>query len=211
MIPKVKICGLRDAAAARLAADCGADLLGFITFPRSPSHLEPEVFRTFAGDLPPVPKVSVRVRPSLEELLADRDDFDFFQIHFPLETPEEEIAAWSKILTPAALWLAPKLPPGVPFPEHLLSLAETIFIDTYRPDKYGGTGETGDWKRFAALRERWPEKRWILAGGLNPDNVASAVRATGASWIDLKSGVESETGVKDPAKLRALFANLRNG
>jgi len=206
---QVKICGIRDAATARLAAGLGAACLGFIAYPGSPRYLSLEEFRRMAPELPPVPKIYVQVKPDPEELAEVMSDFDQFQLHFPVETPVETIAAWSTLVSPERLWLAPRLHPGADFPQNLLGMADSFLVDTCRPGLYGGTGETGDWKSFAALRQRWPVKRWILAGGLSPDNVVDAVRKTGTGWIDVNSGVESAPGLKDADKLRRLFEQIR--
>jgi phosphoribosylanthranilate isomerase len=74
----------------------------------------------------------------------------------------------------------------------------------------GGTGLTGDWAKFKQHREAHPEKEWILCGGLNHANVADAVAATGARWLDVNSGVEQAPGIKSPAKLQAFVLSLRN-
>ncbi|MCK7533059.1 MAG: hypothetical protein MZV63_19515 [Marinilabiliales bacterium] len=135
--------------------------------------------------------------------------FDFFQVHFPVETPEATLAAWSATVGADRLWLAPKLPPGAAFPTTVLEHGRTVLWDTYAKDAYGGTGRTGDWAAFRAAREANTKTNWILAGGLSPGNVAAALAATGARWLDVNSGVESVPGVKDPAKLGAFFAAVR--
>ena len=94
------------------------------------------------------------------------------------------------------LWLAPKLPPGVDFPDHLLQYAETFVIDAYSQDKFGGTGKPADWKSFSEYHDLYPEKKWILAGGIGPKNVVSSVVQTNARMIDLNSAVESKPGQK---------------
>lgn len=206
---KIKICGIRDAATARLASALGADWLGFIFHPSSPRRLLQDDFNRMVPELPPTPRVFVQVRPSLDELQKAAGDFAAFQLHFSLDTPWEEVAAWSSLLGPTKLWLAPRLPPGAVFPREALSLAGTFLIDAYHPGLHGGTGQTGDWEGFTKLREDHPEKNWVLAGGLNPDNAAEAVRLTRARAIDVNSGVEMAPGLKDPDKMRRLFALFR--
>jgi len=77
-----------------------------------------------------------------------------------------------------------------------------LLIDAHDPDRHGGTGRTVDWKRAAAVAGRRPV---LLAGGLNAANVADAIRTVKPFGIDLSSGVESSPGIKDHARLRALF------
>ena len=73
---------------------------------------------------------------------------------------------------------------------------------------FGGTGKTGDWAKFARHRTTYPQTHWMLAGGLTPENVEEAVRASGARFVDVNSGVESAPGVKDEAKLKRFVVAL---
>ena len=90
-----------------------------------------------------------------------------------------------------------------------MPLAYTFLVDTFHAEGFGGSGRTGDWAGFARLTEANPGKRWILAGGLNPDNVVPAIAASGARFVDLNSGVETHPGAKSPEKLRAAAEALR--
>lgn len=206
-----KVCGIRRVEDARLAAELGADFLGFILYPKSPRYLALGDYAELAQALPRGPKrVAVMVEPSLDDLeWAQEAGFDFFQIHARHDLPLATLLGWSDAVGPANLWLAPKLPPGASFPEAWLPLADTLLVDTFHAEGFGGSGRTGDWAGFARLAETNPGKRWILAGGLSPDNVASAIAASCARFIDVNSGVETEPGVKSPEKLRALAAVLR--
>jgi phosphoribosylanthranilate isomerase len=206
----LKVCGVRRAEDARLAADLGADFLGFILYPKSPRHLALGDFANLAPALPAGPKrVAVMVEPTLDDLdWAQEAGFDFFQIHARHDLSPGILQAWSEAAGSARLWLAPKLPPGAAFPEGWLSLADTFLVDTFHADGFGGSGKTGDWSGFAALAKARAKKRWILAGGLGPDNVAAALAASGARFVDVNSGVESAPGLKSAEKLRALAAAL---
>jgi phosphoribosylanthranilate isomerase len=82
-------------------------------------------------------------------------------------------------------------------------------VDTFHAAGFGGSGQTGDWEAYTRLRTAHPQHHWILAGGLKPENVAEALRLSGAQWIDVNSGVESAPGVKDAAKLRACADAIR--
>lgn len=206
---QVKICGITRLTDARLAVELGADFLGFIFYPNSSRCIDYETYRQLRAELPQAPRVYVQVRPEADELKqALEEGFDAFQIHFPADENRQTVGEWSAIVGAERLWLAPKIAPGNPFPEDLLPLARTFLLDTFREDSYGGTGATGDWDRFRAWSERWPEKRWILAGGLNPENIRSAVESAGLSFLDVNSGVEASPGRKDADRLRALFRSL---
>ncbi|AKC82412.1 phosphoribosylanthranilate isomerase [Verrucomicrobia bacterium IMCC26134] len=205
-----KICGLTRAADARLAAELGADYIGFILYAKSPRYLAVADYAALRADLPAEPRrVAVMVEPAPDELAAALGaGFDFIQIHARADIPFATVAAWSGVVSPARLWLAPKLPPGIPFPSLWLPLADTFLVDTFHAEGFGGSGKTGDWSGFARLAVSHPEKTWVLAGGLSPDNAASARGQSGARFLDVNSGVESAPGVKSPDKLRALVAAL---
>jgi phosphoribosylanthranilate isomerase len=136
-------------------------------------------------------------------------DFQYYQFHFPLDLDIEIIRQWSEMVGPSNLWLAPKLPPGADFPDHLLQYAETFVIDAYSQDKFGGTGKSADWKSFSEFQILYPEKKWILAGGIGPENVVSSVIQTDARMIDLNSAVESKPGQKEVDKIKSVFESLK--
>jgi phosphoribosylanthranilate isomerase len=208
---RLKICGLTSLVDVGLADGIGADFLGFILYPASPRYVRLEQFAAMASRLPVGRKtVAVLVEPTDDALAAARDaGFAAFQVHFRPETPLERVAAWSAAVGVDRIWLAPRLPPGAGFDPAWLPLARTLFVDTYRSDGFGGSGRTGDWPDFARLRAAHPGHTWILAGGLSPENIAAARRASGAHVLDVNSGVEASPGIKDPAKLRALALALR--
>lgn len=207
---RLKICGLTTLVDAEAADAIGADYLGFILHPQSPRHIALSQFAAMAGRLPPRRKVAVAVMPSVDDLRAWREaGFDEFQVHFPLETTEDALAAWSSAVGRDHLWLAPKVPPGAVFPERVLAHADTILWDTYAPGSFGGTGRTGDWAGYRAARAAHSARTWILAGGLSPENIGAALAATGARFVDANSGVEQIPGVKAPARLRAFAEALR--
>ncbi len=206
---KVKVCGITRSEDATVAAGAGADYLGFIFYTKSPRAISSERFEALRAGLPAIPLVYVEVTPSPDALRWARESgFSCFQVHFPGDYPIEELEAWSEEAGAENLWLAPRRRPGEPFPEVLLPLAGTFLVDTYKAEGFGGSGETGDWEEFRRLADRFPEKNWILAGGLNPDNIAEAVRRSGARTVDVNSGLESSPGRKDAGRIRKLFAEL---
>ena len=206
---RLKVCGLTSLVDAELADRCGADYFGFILHPKSPRFLPLPQFQAMAARLPERRKVAVMVAPSDPELAAAADaGFDYFQVHFPRATPAATLAEWSRRVGRDRLWLAPQLPPpDDPTPE-TLTAAKFLLLDTYHKDQYGGTGQPGDWPKFARLQAAHPEHRWILSGGLKPENIGEALRASGAKFVDVNSGEESAPGVKDLAKLKAFVVAL---
>lgn len=208
---RCKVCGLRTLIDAEHVDQAGIDYLGFNLHPASPRFLPLEQFNAMRPLLPERKLVAVAVEPTLSALTAmQAADFDCFQIHFRADLPAATVAAWSETVGRDRLWLAPKLPPGVGVLPDWLELADTFLLDTFHADKFGGTGKTGDWEKFRRHLQAHPQKRWILAGGLNPDNVVAAVAATGTKYLDLNSGVETSPGVKDPQKLARVVAALRS-
>ncbi len=207
---KFKVCGLTSAADAFASAQLGAEYLGFNFYPQSPRAVTLEAFRAMADRLPAAHRVAVCVEPTPLHLTAlAGSGCQYFQIHFRPELPPAQVAAWSAQVGPERLWLAPRLAPGQEFLPAWLPLAHTFLVDTYDPERFGGTGKTGDWKNFARLQQAHPRRTWILSGGLNAENVGEAVLQSGARFVDVSSGVESAPGIKDPAKLEAFVTALR--
>src|SRR5688572_6870931 len=102
---RFKVCGLTSLVDAEWADKCGADCLGFILHPKSPRHISLDQYRAMAPRLPERRKVAVSVEPTDAELAAMRDaGFDYFQIHYRLETPDAQLAAWSRIVGEKHLW-----------------------------------------------------------------------------------------------------------
>lgn len=206
---RVKICGLTSLVDAEAADSIGADYLGFILFPKSPRHVPLAQFAAMKPRLPDRPKVAVMVTPTAKELeAAVAAGFDLFQIHFPAAEAVSAVSASARV-GPGAVWFAPRLAPGEEIDDELMPLAQTWLLDTYRADGFGGSGRTGDWAAFRRYKEKFPDRSWILAGGLGPENVRGAVAETGAKIIDVNSGVEKAPGIKDPEKLAGLRRALQ--
>jgi phosphoribosylanthranilate isomerase len=202
-----KICGLTTAETLDVALNGGAAFVGAVIFPKSPRHIEPEAAgRLFDRARGRAKVVAVVVDPddALLGEIASRLKPDLIQLHGS-ETPErgEEIrgltgAGIIKALpirspedfAPAGAW------EGVA--EHLLFDAKPV-EGSVLP---GGVGARFDWSLLAG---RAFERPWFLAGGLEPGNVAEAVRISGAPLVDVSSGVESAPGVKDAARIAAFL------
>ncbi len=210
MRPRVKICGLTRPEDARLASELGADYCAVNFFPESPRYVPEVAASALTTVIPRGKRVAVDVNPAPGILQKRRAaGFDFFQVHYDVrETAEEVLQGWSGEVGADRLWLAPRLPPGVPFPAAALAAAETLVVDTFQQGTFGGTGRAGDWPHFRALREQHPDRRWVLSGGLRPENIRAALSATGAEIVDVNSGIETAPGIKDAIKLDLLFAQL---
>lgn len=201
----LKVCGITSADDAQAACGVGADCLGFIFHAQSPRALTAEQYASLRPALPPARRIAVVVSPAPGHLAGlGTLGFDAFQVHFRADEPLHHIADWAQAVGTSRLWLAPRLPPEADVAAELLGVAETFLLDTYHPEKFGGTGETGDWAKFKRHQDAHHGHTWILSGGLNPENVHGALAASGARFIDVNSGVESAPGKKDRSKLRAL-------
>lgn len=202
----VKICGLTSVADAHAAA--GADALGFVFARSSPRYLpchSPD-WHEWVGTLSQATRVLVLTAP--EELPAQWRCFDVLQWVVPMDaTPTSELLQW---LPELPLWVAFRLPPTLEVAEALRLMAqwapyaERFVLDTYHPVLQGGTGLTHDWQRAAAICAAAP-KPTILAGGLTPENVVSAIQTVRPAGVDVSSGVEFAPGRKDPEKVRAFI------
>lgn len=194
---------------AELALNLGAGYIGMILYEKSPRCVDLVRARDLCNRIPSGKRVFVGVNTGTDVLENYADlGFDCFQIHCDSDTPWSNLAGWSGIVGRERLWLAPKIPPGEAFPQGMLEFADTVLVDTFRADGHGGSGRTGDWQAFRDWSVMYAHKRWILAGGLNPDNIRNALAQTDAGIVDVNSGVEASPGIKDPEKLRAFFAAL---
>ena len=209
-LPKIKVCGLTREEDVKLTLSLGADYFGFILYPQSPRAVSLDRAVELAAAVPIGQRVAVDVATSLEDLKSYSDaGFDYFQIHFGAGFEHSNLAEYSKIVRKEKLWIASRLAFEDTFPEVILDYADTILIDTFVNDQFGGTGKVGDWARFNALKARYPQTNWVLAGGLSSSNVLDALASTAADHLDINSGVETAPGIKDEAKLREAFKVLR--
>ncbi|MFV0410433.1 MAG: phosphoribosylanthranilate isomerase [Paracoccus sp. (in: a-proteobacteria)] len=205
---QVKICGLTQPEHVAAAVEAGAAFAGFVFFPKSPRHLSAAAAAPLALDVPPgVARVGLFVNPDdalLDEVLA-QVPLDIIQLHGG-ESAERVAEIRSRVGLPVMKAV------GVAGPEDLDALwdyglvADMLLVDAKPPKDAalpGGNGLAFDWRLL--IGRKWL-KPWMLAGGLTPDNVAEAVRLTGARIVDVSSGVESAPGEKDPALIRAFIA-----
>jgi phosphoribosylanthranilate isomerase len=197
---KIKICGITNLEDALLAAELGADALGFIFFAKSPRHVAPETARSIIAQLPPfVAAVGVFVdeAAAVVQELAANVGLDWVQLHGQ-ESPEYCLSLGHKVIKGFRIQDEDSL--------RLLAdyqgAAQALLLDTYKKGQVGGTGEIFDWH---LARKAKKYGRIILAGGLTSDNVAQAIATAGPAAVDAASGTEAVPGKKDPAKLRAFF------
>ena len=203
--PRVKICGLTTEAAVEAAVAAGADWIGFVFFPASPRFVAPARAAALSASMPNgPPRVGLFVAPTeaaIAEVLASVR-LDVLQVNGAADPAALRarfgIQVWRAIGVSAAADLPTEM-----------GGADALLLDAKPPKgatRPGGTATAFDW---AILRDWRAPGPWLLAGGLTVQNVAEALRVTGAPAVDVSSGVESAPGVKDPALIRAFVAQVR--
>jgi phosphoribosylanthranilate isomerase len=207
-----KICGLTTPETLDAALTGGAAFVGAVVFPKSPRHIAPlhaaTLFERARGKAKIV-AVTVNADDALLTEIALILKPDLIQLH-GAETPER--AAQVRALTGAGIIraLSVRTAADIDTAAAWEPVVDHLMFDAKPPEGSalpGGVGASFDW---SLLTGRTFEHPWFLAGGLNPANVADAVRTTGAPLVDVSSGVESAPGVKDPALISAFLKAVRS-
>ena len=197
----VKVCGITRLTDALHAVQQGATALGFIFWPRSPRYVTPERAAEIISELPStVTTVGVFVNEPVDGIRTTMtmSGASTVQLHGDEPPAYADALGWPLLRSvdvadgraTCAAW-----PP------------QTMFlVDAVDRDRRGGTGQTVDWPRAAALARHW---RVVLAGGLTPENVGDAIAAVRPYGVDVSSGVEEAPGVKDFDKVARFVANAR--
>ncbi|MEM9349144.1 MAG: phosphoribosylanthranilate isomerase [Pseudomonadota bacterium] len=209
MSAKVKFCGLTRAEDFRLAAELGAAYVGLVHFARSPRHLTLEQVEQLSREAPEGPRKVALVVGADDTVLRELAPYvDWFQLH-GRETPERVAEVRERFERPVMKAVAVGAAADVQALETYAEVADQLLIDAKPPKGAalpGGNGVAFDWTLIAGRDWAVP---WMLAGGLTPDNVAEAIRLTGADQVDVSSGIESAPGVKDPARMAAFVEASR--
>jgi phosphoribosylanthranilate isomerase len=193
-VPRVKICGITNLDDAHHAAACGADALGFVFYPGSSRIENPDMARRIIAELPPlVTTVGLFVNepPARSREMVDFCGLNTVQLHGD-EEPDQCCYPPCRVIK--AFRLRGDMQDSL-FAAYKVS---ALLLDAFVPDQFGGTGHRCDWTKAAAIAS---QHRVILAGGLNPENVAEAVRQVHPYGVDVSSGVEEKPGQKDPEKV----------
>ena len=202
----VKICGLATVDDVRACADAGANYMGLVFFEKSPRNITLPAARKLALAAPlGLAKVALVVNPSDAELdaITGTVPLDMLQLH-GRETPERVAEVKARYGLPVMKAVGIADGDDLPKLESYFGVADQILVDAKPPkggELPGGNGLSFDWRLIAG--RRWPCP-WMLAGGLTPENVAEAVKMTGAKQVDVSSGVEDAPGQKN-AKLIQKF------
>jgi phosphoribosylanthranilate isomerase len=197
----VKVCGITRPEDARLALECGADWLGFIVKGASPRRIDAGRAAEIVAACGATDVVAVMVTPWPDEAvaLAGRIGATRVQLH------RVDPLAWPDDFPLPITFSVPVEPDGrirgiLPAERHL------VLLDTSHPTLAGGTGESYSWHEAAELAR---ERSVVLAGGLSPENVSAALAWVRPYGVDASSRLESAPGIKDPARVRAFLAAVR--
>lgn len=219
MCVKVKICGITDLADAVAAVQSGADYLGFILYPPSKRAINAKNVKQIVEDLRQDPDCPLLVGVFVNETagymvqMLEECRLDLAQLsgdEVPSLVADERSPLFGhayKGIRPASMTEAQVEAEWYAVPDRSGRLP-SLLIDSYHPNLWGGTGETGDWQLSARLAQQYPGL--MLAGGLNSGNVAAAVRQVRPFAVDVASGVETSPGKKDHEQV-ALFIKEAKG
>ena len=201
---KVKICGMTQLKDALFAVEQGVDAVGFIFYKKSPRAVTMKTVREIITKLPPlVDTVGVFVNESAERLnkIADYCGLDLVQLHGE-ESPAFCRKIHRRVIKAFRIKDLQSIKQLEKFP------VSGFLLDTFSDDLHGGTGKTFDWNLALPAKKIGPV---ILAGGLTPSNIRQAVRRVRPYGVDVCSGVEKSSGIKDLEKVRAFLKNIRSG
>ena len=201
---RTKVCGFTRPEDAQIAAELGVDAIGLVFFSKSKRNVTPEQAQAIVKVLPPfVSVIALFVNESAERIheILSLVPIDVIQFHGD-ETPEfcrqfarpyiKAVRVQNTVEVVAAM--------------NQYQDARAVLFDAYVEGEYGGTGQSFDW----ALLPESLNGHWVLSGGLTPENVAEAIRITGAKIVDISSGVESAPGVKSAEKMAQFIQNVQH-
>jgi phosphoribosylanthranilate isomerase len=200
---RIKICGITRPEDAQLVADAGADAIGLVFYAASPRSVDAESAARIVSGLPPfVSVVALFVNEPVESIrrILDSVAIDMIQFH------GDESADFCRQFGRPYL-KALRVKPGMDLlgASREYDDARGILLDTWQEGLPGGTGKTFDWTEAKAKFSR----PLVLAGGLNPANVASAIELVAPAAVDVSGGVESAPGIKDGAAITEFISAVR--
>jgi phosphoribosylanthranilate isomerase len=197
----IKICGITRLTDALHAVEQGATAIGFVFWPRSPRGVTVERAAEISAELPShVMRVGVFVNEPVASIraIAERTRLTAVQLHGDEPPAYADALDWPVLRAVSVADLE--------YASEAWAPETALLVDNIDPVRRGGTGAVIDWSQAAAVAQK---RRIVLAGGLTPDNVASAIRAVRPFGVDVSSGVEASPGVKDFEKVTQFIANAK--
>jgi len=202
---EVKICGITTVKDALVAAESGADALGFIFYSGSPRHVTPERAAAIVRHLPrEIARVGVFVNHNIDEVrnIVLHCGLDLIQLHGGESSEYCRHFPSSTVIKV----FSPRREEDLTGMEHYH--LQAVLVDTYDPERYGGVGRISDWNLARKVGEKYP---LILSGGLHRENIQDAIVAVSPRAVDINSGVEVSPGEKDPEKVREIIDIVKHG
>ncbi len=210
MRTRVKICGITRIEDIHAAVEAGADAIGLVFYPPSPRYVTIEQAQLLAQHIPPyVSIVGLFVNANANEIVEvlQHVSLDVIQLHGD-ESPAEcqQIAQQTQRRWYKAIQVKPEVDTLEIIQQYQQVGASAMLLDAWHPELKGGTGLQFDWSTF-------PQSNLplILAGGLNPDNVAQAIEMTQAYAVDVSGGVESAKAIKDQKLIQQFMQGVQGG
>jgi phosphoribosylanthranilate isomerase len=212
----IKICGITRPEDAQATVEAGADAIGLNFYPQSSRAIDLARARAIVAVLPrEMIKVGLFVNAAPAEICRTCDalGLDLVQLHG--DEPPQLLSALGgrpvmKAFRPAGAEGLRVVLDYLETCRALGCLPRLVLLDAPLTRGFGGSGTLADWRLAKQYGESYQGPKLVLAGGLKPDNVADAIRTTGARSVDTASGVESEPGIKDPAAVRAFVHAARS-
>ena len=205
LIPRVKICGLTRVADALDAVSAGADAIGLVFYEKSTRHVSLEMAREIVRASGPfVTTVGLFVNPEADNVQQVIAETGISLLQFHGDESEPFCSGFNRPYI-KAIRMSPQL--DISLMVDQFSSASGLLFDAWNPEKYGGTGQTFDWQRLP----QQPAFPLILAGGLNPQNVAEAVASVRPYAVDVSGGVESAPGEKSSQLVKQFIHNAKAG
>lgn len=204
---RIKICGITRPEDALVAVNCGVDALGLVFFKVSPRYVSIKQATEITACLPAfISKVGLFVDASVAEVenIVDKVPLDYLQFH-----GDEEESYCTSFAKPYIKAIRVKPETDLNGIINQYKSAAAVLLDAWHPDIAGGTGESFDWTLLNALSGDMPTV--ILAGGLNVENVHSAVHLIKPYAVDVSSGVEDSPGIKSAEKIQNFVNEVNRG
>jgi phosphoribosylanthranilate isomerase len=210
---RIKICGITSVADGLCVARSGADAVGLNFCPSSPRQIDIGLADQIVAELPSgIARVGVFVNAPVAEVMhiADRLQLDYVQLHG--DEPPEYLAQLSGLPIIRAFRGTSDFQPVAAYLAACVALGHVpaaVLVDAFQSGQYGGTGQSPDWSAVVRARPAWGEVPLVLAGGLQPANVAAAIQQVRPTAVDTASSVESSPGRKSADRVAAFVVAAR--
>ena len=200
----IKFCGLRDTDSINFAQDAGCDALGFVFVRESKRYIDVETYKTLIPSISPlILKVALFANNQKDEIdqIVKLRSFNVIQFHG--EETNDFCRQWQ-----IPFWKAVPMLDNIDIEEYTEKFPDAcgFVLDHFGTNSMAGSGKAFDWSSLPQVRKY----NWILAGGLNPNNIAQAVKESGLNHFDVSSGIEGLPGKKSKTKMNEFIQNLND-